>query len=157
MNILRSIVSNALILNFSVILWATVICPCSQAVHDETQCVHRNISHSKMTHSGSDSAVMAHKMDAYQVFNIIDREPSQLRNKSCCCQTFDVKEKSPVKITPVPLTKTKSTKFSLKSGDQFVYDHGLFVPEEFATSNIENPDSNPVVQPIYLLNSAFLI
>ena len=157
MKIFRYIVSSALILNFSVILWATALCPCSQAVHDGAQCMHRKISHSKMTHSGADSAVMAHKMDAHQVFNIVDSEPAQLRNKSCCCQTFDVKKESPVKITPVPLTKTKSTKISLKSGDHFVYDHGLFVPEKFTPSNIKTIDSNPVTQPIYLLNSAYLI
>jgi len=153
----RYIVSNILIMNFSVLLWATAMCPCSQAVHEETQCSHSKNSHSGMTHSGSDSAVMVHSMDDHKVFSIVQKGSALLRNKNCCCQTFDVKKESPVIITPVTLTKIKSAKFDLKSSDHFVYDHGLFVPDEFTSSNIKIPDSIPVAPPIYLLNSAFLI
>ena len=157
MKTFRYIVSNVLILNLSVLLWASSMCPCSQATHEETQCSHSKNSHSDMTHSGSNSAVMAHNMDTHQEMNVVHNAPALLRNESCCCQTFEVKKESPVDITALLQTKTKSAKSNLKPGDHFVYDHGLFVPDNFALSKIENNDSNPIVHPIYLLNSAFLI
>lgn len=157
MKTFRYIVSNLLILNFSVLLWATAMCPCSQTVHDETQCIHGKNSHSSMAHSGNDNAVMTHNMDTNRFFTIVHDGSPLLRNKSCCCQTFDVKKESPVTITPVTLTKANSAEFDLKSGDHFAYDHGLFVPDAITSLCIETPDSNPFAPPIYLLNSAFLI